>query len=140
MHYFIILTKECNLFCSYCGGGSDTPPREIQYSIAGPQVVPLPGRGTRHRVLRRRAAPPHRGPWRASWTRSRADSSSRRTASSWTGVEPEYLSRFHSILVSIDGTKEVTDRERGKGVYERVDPKRGARQDRRASAGTSWPG
>ena len=33
MHYFIILTKECNLFCSYCGGGSDSPPREIQYSI-----------------------------------------------------------------------------------------------------------
>jgi len=33
MHYFIILTKECNLFCSYCGGGSDSPPREIQYSV-----------------------------------------------------------------------------------------------------------
>jgi len=34
MHYHIILTKECNLFCTYCGGGSDTPPREIQYSVA----------------------------------------------------------------------------------------------------------
>jgi uncharacterized protein len=35
-------------------------------------------------------------------------------------IEPEYLCRFHSILVSIDGTQEVTDRERGKRVYERV--------------------
>ena len=35
-------------------------------------------------------------------------------------IEPEYLTRLHSILVSIDGTQEVTDRERGKRVYERV--------------------
>jgi uncharacterized protein len=33
MHYHIILTKECNLKCNYCGGGSNTPPKEIQYSI-----------------------------------------------------------------------------------------------------------
>jgi putative peptide-modifying radical SAM enzyme len=35
-------------------------------------------------------------------------------------VEPEYLKKFHSILVSLDGTKEVTDRERGRGVYDRI--------------------
>jgi putative peptide-modifying radical SAM enzyme len=35
-------------------------------------------------------------------------------------IEPQLLERFHSILVSIDGTRETTDRERGSGVYDRV--------------------
>ncbi len=35
-------------------------------------------------------------------------------------VEPRYLSKLSTVLVSIDGTEEVTDRQRGKGVYERV--------------------
>jgi putative peptide-modifying radical SAM enzyme len=35
-------------------------------------------------------------------------------------VEPRLLAKFHTILASIDGTREVTDGERGKGVYERV--------------------
>src|SRR5659263_749432 len=33
MQYHIILTKECNLKCEYCQGGSDSLPREIRYSI-----------------------------------------------------------------------------------------------------------
>lgn len=32
----------------------------------------------------------------------------------------EYLSRFHTMLVSIDGDEELTDYYRGKGVYRRV--------------------
>ena len=35
-------------------------------------------------------------------------------------IEPQYLTKLHSILVSIDGTREVTDKERGAGVYDRV--------------------
>jgi len=35
-------------------------------------------------------------------------------------VEPRLLAMFHTILASIDGTREVTDAERGEGVYERV--------------------
>ena len=35
-------------------------------------------------------------------------------------VDPALLARFHTILVSIDGTKAVTDNERGRGVYDRV--------------------
>jgi uncharacterized protein len=32
----------------------------------------------------------------------------------------KYLKKFHSILVSIDGKKAVTDKERGDGVYDRI--------------------
>lgn len=32
----------------------------------------------------------------------------------------DYVSKFHTILVSIDGDEEITDRNRGNGVYKRV--------------------
>jgi uncharacterized protein len=35
-------------------------------------------------------------------------------------LEPRYVNRFHTLLVSIDGNRELTDYYRGKGVYEKV--------------------
>ena len=35
-------------------------------------------------------------------------------------LEPEYLNRFHTILVSIDGEEALTDFYRGKGTFRRV--------------------
>jgi putative peptide-modifying radical SAM enzyme len=35
-------------------------------------------------------------------------------------LEPEYVNRLHTILVSIDGDEELTDHNRGKGVHSRV--------------------
>jgi len=119
MHYHIILTKECNLRCNYCGGGSDTPPKEIQYSISDlksflsqdPEPViefyggePLLRIGTMEQIM---------------------DSIAGRFVLQTNGlfldrIDPNYLSKFHSILVSIDGTSEVTDRERGRGVHDRL--------------------
>ena len=119
MHYHIILTKECNLRCSYCGGGSDTPPKEIQYSIAdlksflsqdaSPVIEfyggePLLRIGTMEQIM---------------------DSIAGRFVLQTNGlfldrIDPQYLMKFHSILVSIDGTSEVTDRERGRGVHDRL--------------------
>ena len=115
----MILTKECNLFCSYCGGGSDTPPKEIQYDLAelqsflskDPDPVlefyggePLLRTGTMEKIV---------------------DGVQGRFAVQTNGIfldrlEPRLLQNLHTILVSIDGTEPVTDRERGKGVYQRV--------------------
>ncbi len=119
MHYHIILTKECNLNCNYCGGGSDTPPREIQYSIAdlksflskdSDPVVEFYGGEPLLRI---------------KTMENIMDAIPARFVIQTNGllldkVEPEYLKKFHSILVSIDGTQEVTDRERGKGVHDRI--------------------
>lgn len=119
MQYFVILTKECNLFCTYCGGGSDTPPREIQYSLAelesflsgDPDPViefyggePLLRTGTMGKIV---------------------DGIRGRFAVQTNGIfldrlEPNLLQKLHTILVSVDGTEPVTDRERGKGVHQRV--------------------
>ena len=35
-------------------------------------------------------------------------------------LEPEYVNRFHTILVSIDGDEELTDFYRGKGTFRKV--------------------
>jgi uncharacterized protein len=35
-------------------------------------------------------------------------------------LEPEYVNRFHTILVSVDGDEELTDYYRGKGTFRRV--------------------
>ncbi len=119
VHYHIILTKECNLFCTYCGGGSDTPPREIQYSVADLRTFlsrdsdpvvefyggePLLRTKTMMRIM---DVVPARFVIQTNGT-------------FLDRIDPEYLAKFHSILVSIDGTKDVTERERGKGVYDRV--------------------
>ncbi|HYC12139.1 MAG TPA: TIGR04084 family radical SAM/SPASM domain-containing protein [Nitrososphaerales archaeon] len=119
MQYFVILTKECNLSCTYCGGGSVTPPREVQYSVEDLKAFlsqdadavvefyggePLLRIGTMAEIM---------------------ETVPGRFAVQTNGlfldrVEPPLLHRLHTILVSVDGTREVTDRERGKGVYDRV--------------------
>jgi uncharacterized protein len=119
MHYHIILTKECNLHCNYCGGGSDSPPREIQYQICDLE-----------KFLSRDKAPViafYGGEplLRIETMKRIMDSVQGRFVIQTNGVlldkiEPRYLEKIHSILVSIDGTKEVTDRERGTGTYDRI--------------------
>jgi putative peptide-modifying radical SAM enzyme len=119
MHYHVILTKECNLFCSYCGGGSETAPKEIQYSTAdlrtflskdSDPVVEFYGGEPLLRIKTMEDV---------------MDAIPGRFVVQTNGlfldrIEPRYLTRFHSILVSVDGTREVTDKERGGGVYDRV--------------------
>ena len=119
MHYFIILTKECNLFCSYCGGGSVTPPREIQYPVADLRSFLSRDEDP---VIEFYGGEPL---LRIKTMKTIMDEVPGRFVVQTNGmfldrIESEYLRRFHSILVSIDGTQEVTDRERGKRVYERV--------------------
>ncbi|KCZ71163.1 putative peptide-modifying radical SAM enzyme, AF0577 family [Candidatus Methanoperedens nitroreducens] len=119
MHYHIILTKECNLNCSYCGGGSDSPPKEIQYSISDLKSF-----------LSRDEAPAiefYGGEplLRIETMKKIMDAVPGRYVIQTNGlfldrIEPQYLKKFHSILVSIDGKKDVTDRNRGEGVYDRV--------------------
>jgi putative peptide-modifying radical SAM enzyme len=119
MHYHVILTKECNLFCSYCGGGSETLPREIQYSIA--DLKSFLARDS-NPVVEFYGGEPL---LRIKTMEEFMDAIPGRFVVQTNGlfldrIEPRYLTRLHSILVSIDGTREVTDKERGRGVYDRV--------------------
>lgn len=119
MHYFITLTKECNLRCSYCGGGSDTPPWEIKYSTKDLKSFlstdPNP-------IIEFYGGEPL---LRIETMKKIMDEINARFILQTNGLfldrlEPEYLRKFHSILASIDGTIVVTDIARGKGVGDRV--------------------
>lgn len=119
MHYHIILTKECNLNCSYCGGGSDSEPKEIRYSIPdlakflSQDEAPVIGFYGGEPLLR------------TDSMKKIMDAVQACFVVQTNGVfldrlEPRYLKKLNSILVSIDGEKEVTDSKRGSGIYERV--------------------
>ncbi len=119
MHYHIILTKKCNLNCSYCGGGSDSPPKEIQYGI--PDLKSFLSRDEAPVVEFYGGEPL----LRIDMMKKIMDAIPGRFVIQTNGllldrIEPRYLKKFHSILVSIDGTKETTNRNRAKGVYEKI--------------------
>ncbi len=119
MHYHVILTKDCNLLCKYCGGGSGTPPIEIQYttdelgSFLSKDVDPVVEFYGGEPLLR------------ASTMQTMMDRLPGRFVLQTNGIlldrlDPRYLRRLDTILVSIDGSEGVTDWKRGRGVYERV--------------------
>jgi uncharacterized protein len=119
MHYHVILTKECNLLCSYCGGGSDTPPKEIQYSVADLRSFLSHDSNP---VIEFYGGEPL---LRVRTMNDIMDAVPGRFVVQTNGlfmdrIDQRHLKKLHSVLVSIDGTKEVTDKERGKGVYELV--------------------
>ncbi len=119
MHYHIILTKECNLNCSYCGGGSDTAPREMQYQISELRSFLSKDEAP---VLEFYGGEPL---LRIDTMKKIMDSVAGHFVIQTNGLfldklEPRYLKKFHSILVSIDGQKEVTDTNRSGGVYDKI--------------------
>lgn len=119
MHYHIILTKECNLNCSYCGGGSNSPPKEIQYPISYLMSFLSKDEAA---VIEFYGGEPL---LRMETMKEIMDSIPSPYVMQTNGIflnklEPEYLKKFHSILVSVDGKKEVTNSNRGSGVYERI--------------------
>ncbi|MDO8727049.1 MAG: TIGR04084 family radical SAM/SPASM domain-containing protein [Candidatus Methanoperedens sp.] len=119
MHYHIILTKECNLNCNYCGGGSDTPPKEIQYQISDLKYFLSKDEAP---VVEFYGGEPL---LRIETMKNIMDTIPGRFVIQTNGIfldkiEPDYLKKFDSILVSIDGPKEVTDFNRSKGVYDKI--------------------
>lgn len=122
MQYHLVLTERCNLCCSYCGGTRHIEglPLEPMYSIEDlrsfleqdPEPVlgfyggePLLNIDYLHRVM-------DTVPAKAFTLQT--------NATHLAEVEDEYLQRIQSILVSIDGGREVTDGSRGAGVYDTV--------------------
>lgn len=119
MHYHLILTKECNLNCGYCGRGGESDPKEIQYSI--PDLKSFLSHDNAPVVEFYGGEPL----LRIETMEKIMDAIPGRFVIQTNGmfldkIRPQYLEKFHSILVSIDGTKEVTDGNRSCGVYDRI--------------------
>lgn len=121
LNYHLVLTRKCNLNCSYCHGGeysgSDT---ELQYSIDDlatflerdndVQFMLYGGEPTLRPLLIIELM--NKFPKARFMLQTNALLIDR--------LPDEYVKRFHSILISIDGTQQTTDSYRSEGVYEHV--------------------
>jgi uncharacterized protein len=135
MFFHVILTSDCNLQCKYCFGeslddfdedfGDDIDvdydlPRKLNYDLAllkdfcrkDPECVltfyggePLLGIDKLRQIMDK-VEPKH---FMIQTNGLLLDQ-----------LEPKYVNRFHTILVSIDGQEELTDYYRGKGTFRKV--------------------
>ena len=120
MLFIVYTTGRCNLSCSYCGGSfnPDIVPWEVRYDshklsdlISDGDVVAFYG-GEPLLNLR--------------FIKKVMEVLGERTYVLQTNglllskLPPELIRAFDTILVSIDGTSTITDKYRGRGVYEQV--------------------
>ncbi|MFW9809302.1 MAG: TIGR04084 family radical SAM/SPASM domain-containing protein [Candidatus Thorarchaeota archaeon] len=121
MNYHLVLTRRCNLNCSYCHGGEETGPgTEIQYSID--DLASFLKKDDDIQLMFYGGEPMLRVPLiveimdRFPFARFMLQTNSLLL----NKLSEDYAKKFHSILVSIDGTKETTDFYRSEGVYRKV--------------------
>ena len=121
MNYHLILTRRCNLNCLYCHGGEEIGlETEIQYSID--ELAAFLEKDDDVQLMLYGGEPTLRVPLiiklmnRFPYARFMLQTN----ALLMDRIPEEYITRFHSILVSIDGTEETTDCYRSTGVYQKV--------------------
>lgn len=121
VNYHLVLTRKCNLNCTYCHGGEEAGKEsEVQYSLdeldaflrkdKEVQLMFYGGEPTLRIPLMTRIMD------RFPRSRFMLQTNGLRL----NNIPQEYVNRFHSILVSIDGRPQVTDFYRSEGVYSRV--------------------
>ncbi|MFX1475853.1 MAG: TIGR04084 family radical SAM/SPASM domain-containing protein [Promethearchaeota archaeon] len=121
LNYHLILTRQCNLDCVYCHGGRDAGENtEIQYDLEALARFLVEDEGIQ--LMFYGGEPTLRIPLMVQvMTRfPQARFMLQTNGLLLHRIPEEFLHRFHSILVSIDGPLEVTDGYRGHGVYNRV--------------------
>ncbi len=135
MHLFVTLTYECNLRCSYCYGkccddfGSDcdgfgeidyTLPEKMSYDTSALKAF---SEKERMESLILYGGEPllNIGRVREIMDEVPAEKFMMHTNGLLLDeLEPRYLRMLHTVLVSIDGEETLTDRYRGRGVYQRA--------------------
>jgi uncharacterized protein len=134
VNFYITLTTNCNLKCSYCYGkscedfGSDFHGLAVDYSL--PSEVAYDSEVLRNFLRKDRdtALIFYGGEPLLQLSKLREimnTAPASRFIIQTNGLlldrlEPEYVNRFDSIFVSLDGDEGLTDHCRGKGVYRRV--------------------
>lgn len=121
MLFFVLTTGKCNLRCRYCGGSfpERLVPERPKYDLRAlkdlieadpdPTVAFYGGEPLlRPEVIR----------WTMDHINARFVIQTNGTL--FRNLERDYWNRMETILLSIDGTEETTDRNRGKGTYLRV--------------------
>lgn len=135
LYYHLIVTDDCNLCCSYCRGkafddsaGQSTPAVEIDESLPPEPVYALPDL---YAFLSKDPAATvtfYGGEplLRTGFIREIMDNAPvNRFMIQTNGIlldrlGQDYVNRFSTILVSLDGNEQLTDAQRGRGTYQAV--------------------
>ncbi len=134
MYFHLVLTTQCNLQCRYCYGkscddiGTDFEDYEIDYTL--PSTINYPVEWLEEFckkdpecILTFYGGEPTLNMGKIKQIMDRVPA--KRFLIQTNGLlleklEPEYVNRLHTILVSIDGNEELTDYYRGAGIHRRV--------------------
>jgi putative peptide-modifying radical SAM enzyme len=136
MYFHLILTDDCNLCCSYCRAKAfqDLEESEYERSLVIDDRIPVEldyDLDVLYAFLKKDPAPTLTFYGGEPLLRSDLiekivqEAPVRRFMMQTNGIlldrlPPEIIHRFVTILVSLDGKKELTDTNRGEGVYNRV--------------------
>ncbi|MHA1576800.1 MAG: TIGR04084 family radical SAM/SPASM domain-containing protein [Candidatus Thorarchaeota archaeon] len=121
MNWHIILTRRCNLNCSYCHGREETSSdTEIEYSLSN--LEEFLAKDEDIQLMFYGGEPLLRIPLMIEIMDKfpSARFMLQTNALLLTDVPSKYIKKFHSILVSIDGPEKITDGYRSSGVYSKV--------------------
>ncbi|MHA2302426.1 MAG: TIGR04084 family radical SAM/SPASM domain-containing protein [Candidatus Thorarchaeota archaeon] len=121
MNYHLVLTRQCNLNCVYCHGGEATNNTEIQYSLDNLAEFLFKDRTTTN-LMFYGGEPTLRIPLITELMDRfpQAKFMLQTNGLLLNQIPEDYVKRFHSILVSVDGTEKTTDGYRSSGVYQKV--------------------
>ena len=134
MYYYLTLTTKCNLLCSYCYGSSNEDfmteedlknydidiPTELSYNIN--KLKELSKNDDNFSLTFYGGEPL----LRIDLIKKIIDEVPAKKFMLQTNgiflnkLEKKYINKFDTILVSIDGGREVTDKNRGKGVFDKI--------------------
>ncbi|MBN2733305.1 MAG: TIGR04084 family radical SAM/SPASM domain-containing protein [Methanomicrobiaceae archaeon] len=134
MHYFILLTDECNLCCTYCRGKIFSVPDQYYEKSVIDENLPCDLSfdlrnlydflsNDNDAVLTFYGGEPL---IRSDLIREIMDNAPVKdfiihtNATLLHTLEPEYINRFKSVFVSIDGDRNLTDMKRGYGTYDLI--------------------
>ncbi len=119
MLYIVIVTPTCNLNCKYCGGSIKGLPEELQYSLD--ELADFIGKDKDAIVAFYGGEPL----LKANLVKKMIDALPAKKFVLQTNgyfIEKlgEYIHKLDTILLSIDGRREITDFYRQKGCYDKV--------------------
>ena len=121
VNYHLVLTRRCNLNCTYCHGGEETgPTAEVQYSLE--DLAAFLQQDGDVQLMFYGGEPTLRVPLMVQVMKRfpQARFMLQTNGLLLDRIPIDFLRRIHSVLVSIDGPREVTDGYRSRGVYDRV--------------------
>jgi len=119
MLYHVLLTEQCNLCCTYCGGFTITDPEQAEVSYSIEELAHFISKDPEPDVAFYGGEPLLRIPLLIKMM----DSLPARhfmvqtNATKLDELPTAYLKRLHTLLVSVDGREETTDFYRGQGTY-----------------------